>query len=377
MNGNGNNHIAEMICRLVKDAHQEVGQPLPSERVLATQLGCSRTNLRAALAQLERQGILGRFHGKGTFLVGQPGEPSSPVSNPAAVPERIVNIGFCVMNSPELVDAYAKLAMGMRSVLGNRTHLINFMLFNLRQGISEQEFPAPANMPDLFVVTGDYTSADIVWFAKQRKPVIFLGHWGDAAKCAIKIPYLQLYHDHRADYARVTEYLWSLGYRKPAMLIATKHHAYMERYKGFCDALRNLGQEPSQFKCFTIDTHETHGQVSQAKRRAVVEQVLQARGQFDALITGAYVDVLGAARRHHLDIPGDFALVAETFGHNAFIEELGITELRADHYTFGLLAGQQVGKLSNYDAANQTHISVPVELIVRDSTPPKGGAVKK
>src|ERR687888_1563245 len=48
-----------------------VGQAIPSERRLSTELGVSRLTLRAALDELVREGYLVRRHGSGTY-VGQP-----------------------------------------------------------------------------------------------------------------------------------------------------------------------------------------------------------------------------------------------------------------------------------------------------------------
>src|SRR5262249_3462541 len=45
-----------------------VGEAIPSERRLSTQLGVSRLTLRAALDELVREGYLVRRHGSGTFV---------------------------------------------------------------------------------------------------------------------------------------------------------------------------------------------------------------------------------------------------------------------------------------------------------------------
>src|SRR5205823_3995248 len=45
-----------------------VGQAIPSERRLSTELGVSRLTLRAALDELVREGYLVRRHGSGTFV---------------------------------------------------------------------------------------------------------------------------------------------------------------------------------------------------------------------------------------------------------------------------------------------------------------------
>jgi GntR family transcriptional regulator len=61
--------IRQHIVELIRDLG--VGQAIPSERRLSTDLGVSRLTLRAALDDLVREGYLVRRHGSGTF-VGQP-----------------------------------------------------------------------------------------------------------------------------------------------------------------------------------------------------------------------------------------------------------------------------------------------------------------
>src|SRR5262245_66186616 len=45
-----------------------VGEAIPSERRLSTELGVSRLTLRAAVDELVREGYLVRRHGSGTFV---------------------------------------------------------------------------------------------------------------------------------------------------------------------------------------------------------------------------------------------------------------------------------------------------------------------
>ncbi len=65
--------LYEQLVRRLLDHIEEAGlvpgQQLPSERELATRLGVSRTSVRQALVALEVQGVVGRRHGGGTFLV--------------------------------------------------------------------------------------------------------------------------------------------------------------------------------------------------------------------------------------------------------------------------------------------------------------------
>lgn len=56
------------LLGLIEDGTLQPGQQLPSEADLAAQLGISRPTLREALHHLERQGLIVRKHGVGTFV---------------------------------------------------------------------------------------------------------------------------------------------------------------------------------------------------------------------------------------------------------------------------------------------------------------------
>lgn len=61
--------VRDRVLDLIEEL--DVGQAIPSERQLSTQLGVSRLTLRAALEDLVREGYLVRRRGAGTF-VGEP-----------------------------------------------------------------------------------------------------------------------------------------------------------------------------------------------------------------------------------------------------------------------------------------------------------------
>lgn len=67
-----NNAVFELVLGWIETATLPPDRRLPSERALGAQLGIGRSELRKALATLERQGCLKRHVGKGTFLVSQP-----------------------------------------------------------------------------------------------------------------------------------------------------------------------------------------------------------------------------------------------------------------------------------------------------------------
>lgn len=60
--------VYRSLLRSIRDGLMVPGAKLPNERELAQQLNTSRTAVRAALAVMERQGLISRKVGSGTFL---------------------------------------------------------------------------------------------------------------------------------------------------------------------------------------------------------------------------------------------------------------------------------------------------------------------
>jgi GntR family transcriptional regulator len=60
--------VREHLRTLIAEGGYRIGQQLPPETELAAELGVSRTTLREALLGLEREGIIVRKHGVGTFV---------------------------------------------------------------------------------------------------------------------------------------------------------------------------------------------------------------------------------------------------------------------------------------------------------------------
>jgi DNA-binding GntR family transcriptional regulator len=64
--------INELLSRELAAGHWRAGERLPTESVLAAQLGCSVGTLRKSLATLESEGLIERRHGSGTYVKQAP-----------------------------------------------------------------------------------------------------------------------------------------------------------------------------------------------------------------------------------------------------------------------------------------------------------------
>ena len=84
----------ELLRKLIfSDAYHE-GDRLPSEPLLATELGVSRATLREALKHLESEGTVHRIHGVGTFVRSQCVAIPITLSIPRSITTLIESVGL-------------------------------------------------------------------------------------------------------------------------------------------------------------------------------------------------------------------------------------------------------------------------------------------
>ncbi|MEV7648215.1 FCD domain-containing protein [Arthrobacter sp. NPDC089319] len=66
--GGGAGQVLAHLNALIDSGEMSAGSRLPAERTLATELACSRNDVRQALAHMESEGQITRHVGRGTFL---------------------------------------------------------------------------------------------------------------------------------------------------------------------------------------------------------------------------------------------------------------------------------------------------------------------
>jgi GntR family transcriptional regulator len=116
----------------ITNGHTEGQGLLPGEQALAVQHGVSRVTVRRALAELEKEGLITRRQGAGTFAVY--GEPKPIVADLSNVLANIVAMGretavrlleFSYREPPKAIVEALKLPPGQKTQFSVRVRLID------------------------------------------------------------------------------------------------------------------------------------------------------------------------------------------------------------------------------------------------------------
>src|SRR5213079_1087356 len=83
--------VARKLTQEVRDGRYQVGQALPSERMLSEQLDVSRVTARKAIDQLVDQGLVVRRRGSGNYVAPR---ILQPLSNLSSFSEQLAQRGY-------------------------------------------------------------------------------------------------------------------------------------------------------------------------------------------------------------------------------------------------------------------------------------------
>lgn len=150
-------HLVYLTLRdRIANGRLEGSGALPGEQTIASQHGVSRVTVRRALAELEKEGLIERRRGAGTFVVG--GDDKPIVADLSNVLANIVAMGrdtavrlleFAYREPPLAVAAALRLSPGARTQFSVRVRLIDGLPFAY----------LTTHVPETIGVT--YTEADL------------------------------------------------------------------------------------------------------------------------------------------------------------------------------------------------------------------------
>lgn len=128
--------VAAQLTQLITKGAYEVGERLPSERILSEQFGVSRSSMREAIRGIEASGLVSSSHGVGVFVV------SNKLQSQAS-PDLLVFEDFTV---PELFEVRRTLegesaALAARRISPDSAAEMERILARCEEpGLSDEEF---------------------------------------------------------------------------------------------------------------------------------------------------------------------------------------------------------------------------------------------
>ena len=271
---------------------------LPGERVLCEMLQVSRSTLRAALKQLQRDGVIRAEHGTGNRILA--GEA------PAAHATRAHAEGVALLSAApveELRPTQALWIDELRGMLSERG--CRLRVFHGRQYFRGDPGPALAdlvrhNRHRCWILTRS-TEAVQRWFMESRTPCVVAG----STYPGIELPFRDL--DHRAVCRHAASTLLRFGHRRIALITHRERCAGdLESEQGFLEGAKAGGLEPGAAQVVAVDSAAE--EVGNAVRR-----IMETRARPTALlVANAYHYLTVTARLAQLGwrVPRDVSVLS-------------------------------------------------------------------
>jgi DNA-binding LacI/PurR family transcriptional regulator len=252
--------ICERISGDIASGQLRPGDQLPTEQEYATSLSVSRITVRRAMAQLQRDGLIERFRGKGTFVT-----PAAPrLARPAAMTDvalpghdrdtasRPRRIGFIV---PEISDLFGVM---MLNGIDDRCQECGIDLFLRRShGDIDLEARTIASWIGsgvdgiiIFPSYGEFYNQTLVRAVLNGFPIVLV----DRTLGGIPVP--SVLTDHYEAARAITRWLVADGHDVLAFVSPAVHgtSSLEERRRGFHDALQEATDRPRQSRQLILDS---------------------------------------------------------------------------------------------------------------------------
>lgn len=166
VDGTSSRALAERIGVLLEDGRLTTGRRLPAERVLATELGVSRTTVSAAYALLREQGRLVTVHGSGSVLAL--GGSRGPAPSAAAA---VIDLSNAVPPAwPGLAEHVERAATRLPAMLTG--HGLDYIgLVELRERIARRysDRGLPTTADQVMVTNGAQHAISLVVGSRLRR----------------------------------------------------------------------------------------------------------------------------------------------------------------------------------------------------------------
>lgn len=366
------------ILQLIAERDLGPGAPLPTEHELTRILNVSRNTVRQALDMLERESVLYRVQGSGTFVAGEgdPGTLYGPSDFPGMTPQAIAKRGDTRLIGLIMPFTDGYLHLMIQSITGVlRTYGYQLIVSNSHNHADEeaailQEMMDQGVRGVLVFPCSNYHKHEM-WQVMSEKAypyVLMMRHRNTAEEDVI------CFENEQASYNAVL-HLARSGYERVAFVGGPEQDIppHTERYQGYVRALERIGIE-HRTDYELIDHVEGHSAVDSS----VIESRVETIAEFlRSLTTPAGIFAVNdlranlvyqAAKKVGLRIPADIGVVGFDDRDFAALLDVPLTTVHQDITLLGEIAARRlVDRLAGQVAIGRGLRRLPLWLVVRSS----------
>jgi DNA-binding LacI/PurR family transcriptional regulator len=285
--------LYDYVLAEIREGRLSAGDRVPSEMELANLFGVSRITSKKALQTLDRDGVIERIVGKGSFVAAQ--LPALERLSPPAAARRSRGAGrWCIgFVLPAFSPAFE---IGLLEGVEARTAELGLNLIvrrtHGRQDVEEQVIDSlmSSELVDgliVFAVNGDYYNSSLLRLVLDRVPLVLADRaLNGIAACAVTT-------DNQAAARELTGMLLAMGHEHLAFVSASVNNttSLEDRLQGFRDAFTRRGRsDNSQHVLTTLRSTPNMPSVrgdTDADRKGIA-QLLDEHPEITAFVAAEY-----------------------------------------------------------------------------------------
>lgn len=343
--------VVDFYKKYITDNNLNDGELLPSESKVADDFNFSRDTVRRALDQLEKNGVVNRQRGKGTFYK----DPKNIVKE-----KRIAVITTYLSNY-----IFPNIISGIEEVVSSKHYTLNLANTDndpnkerkhLRKVI-DNEIDGLIIEPTKSAV--DSHNMDLYRELKEKNiPFVMLNAYYRELD-----PSYAIVNDYKGGY-KATQYLLQLGHKNIAGIFKEDDLQGVYRLKGFKKALSDYGIDPEAADVGTYITSQNSSYPYHC-----MDKMLSHKNKPSAVVCyndEIAVDVVKAILDNNLKVPDDISVVSYDDSILATATNIKLTSVRHPKEELGRHAARLLFNMLEIGVEKPRFLYNP-ELVVRDS----------
>lgn len=357
--------LHNQLRQLILSGQWATGSRVPPENKLSTYLKISRTTVRLALQQAELEGLIERIPGKGTFVTAYPRHDGS---------RRLIAFATCRFDDEYhlfmLNGAESEARANGYRVIFSKLHDYQEEI-DLIKRLREEQVAGMVLWPN-----PDYTLSpqeNRLNYQQAGLPMVFMDRSIDGVECDC------VTSDNYGGAYALMKHLVDLGHQRIVFLThrKTKLLTIQERYRAYCDVMRQAGFKPEEpwlmgepereilaSDVFRVSDETINPRLDEIKEHLLCSPPTAIFGVNDF----AAVLAMQAAKSLNMKIPDDLSIAGFDDIDLAVYLEVPLTTVAQDAFMIGKRATRRlIDRLEGYSGPAECEI-IPTQLRVRSST---------